>query len=98
MGLDPHILGTFPTPSMLAVLAYGEAESWLSLIKVVPITIFFIVAIAISASGIGGEAIGFKYGKDLGAFANGINGVARTFVAGTLHAGTEMVGRGRESK
>lgn len=78
---------------MLGVLAYGEVEFWLSLIKVISITIFFIVAIVISAGGIGGEKIGFKYWKDPGAFADGINGVAKTFViAGTLYAGTEMVG------
>lgn len=83
----------FLSLSMLGVLAYGEVEFWLSLIKVVSITIFFIVAIAISAGGIGGENIGFKYWKDPGAFADGTNGVARTFViAGTLYAGTEMVG------
>lgn len=83
----------FLSLSMLGVLAYGEVEFWLSLIKVISITIFFIVAIAISAGGIGGEKIGFKYWKDPGAFADGINGVAKTFViAGTLYAGTEMVG------
>lgn len=77
---------------MLGVLTYGEVEFWLALIKVVSITIFFILAIIISAGGIGPK-IGFKYWNDPGAFADGINGVARTFViAGTLYAGTEMVG------
>lgn len=83
----------FLSLSMLGVLAYGEVEFWLSLIKVISITIFFIVAIVISAGGIGPQKIGFKYWNDPGAFADGINGVARTFViAGTLYAGTEMVG------
>ena len=51
------------------------------------------VAIIISAGGIGGQKIGFKYWHDPGAFADSINGVAKTFViAGTLYAGTEMVG------
>lgn len=78
---------------MLGVLAYGEVEFWLSLVKVVSISVFFVVAIAISAEGIGGEKIGFKYWRDPGAFADGVNGVTRTFViAGTLYAGTEMVG------
>lgn len=83
----------FISLSMLGVLAYGEVEFWLSLIKVISITIFFILAIAISAGGIGPQKIGFKYWNDPGAFADSINGVARTFViAGTLYAGTEMVG------
>ncbi|KAL7269371.1 hypothetical protein RUND412_007975 [Rhizina undulata] len=84
---------SFLSLSMLGVLAYGEVEFWLALIKVISISLFFIVAIAISAGGIGPQKIGFKYWKDPGAFADGINGVANTFViAGTLYAGTEMVG------
>ncbi|KAF2499706.1 amino acid permease [Lophium mytilinum] len=79
--------------SALGVLAYGEVEFWLSLIKVLSISVFFIIAIAISAGGIGPQKIGFKYWHNPGAFADGINGVAKTFViAGTLYAGTEMVG------
>ncbi|CAF9927360.1 MAG: hypothetical protein HETSPECPRED_006565 [Heterodermia speciosa] len=79
--------------SMVGILAYGEIEFWLSLVKVISITIFFVVAIVISSGGIGGQKIGFKYWHDPGAFADGINGVAKTFViAGTLYAGTEMVG------
>ncbi|KAL4949323.1 amino acid permease/ SLC12A domain-containing protein [Aspergillus filifer] len=75
------------------VREYGEIEFWLSLIKVLALIVFFILAICISTGGIGGETIGFKYWHDPGAFADGINGVARTFVvAGTLYAGTEMVG------
>ncbi|KAL4890599.1 amino acid permease-domain-containing protein [Aspergillus ambiguus] len=83
----------FLTLSNLGVLAYGEMEFWLSLIKVLALIAFFILAICISAGGVGPEKIGFKYWHDPGAFADSINGVARTFViAGTLYAGTEMVG------
>ncbi|KAL4912768.1 amino acid permease/ SLC12A domain-containing protein [Aspergillus aurantiobrunneus] len=75
------------------VRAYGEMEFWLSLIKVLALIVFFILAICISTGGIGDEVIGFKYWHDPGAFADSINGVAGTFVvAGTLYAGTEMVG------
>lgn len=78
---------------MAGILAYGEIEFWLSLIKVIAILVFFIVAIFISAGVIGPQKIGFKYWHDPGAFADSINGVANTFViAGTLYAGTEMVG------
>lgn len=53
--------------------------------------VFFILAIIISAGGIGPRAIGFEYWHAPGAFADSINGVAKTFVvAGTLYAGTEM--------
>ncbi|KAA8904672.1 amino acid permease [Sphaerosporella brunnea] len=83
----------FLSLSMLGVLAYGEVEFWLALIKVISISIFFVIAIAISTGGIGPHKIGFKYWKDPGAFANGINGVANIFViAGTLYAGAEMIG------
>ncbi|KAL8871415.1 MAG: hypothetical protein Q9174_002745 [Haloplaca sp. 1 TL-2023] len=79
--------------SMAGILAYGEIEFWLSLIKVLAILIFFIVGIFISSGHIGPRTIGFRYWNDPGAFADSINGVARTFViAGTLYAGTEMVG------
>jgi amino acid permease len=60
-------------------------------IKVLALIVFFILAIIISAGGIGPGPIGFKYYHDPGAFNDGINGVAKTFVvAGTLYAGTEM--------
>ncbi|KAL2815066.1 amino acid permease/ SLC12A domain-containing protein [Aspergillus cavernicola] len=75
------------------VREYGEMEFWLSLIKILALIVFFILAICISTGGIGDEVIGFKYWHEPGAFADSINGVARTFVvAGTLYAGTEMVG------
>ncbi|KAK2733579.1 hypothetical protein FQN57_002078 [Myotisia sp. PD_48] len=83
----------FLAMSNLGILAYGEVEFWLALVKVISITVFFILAICINAGGIGGDAIGFRYWNNPGPFADSINGVARTFViAGTLYAGTEMVG------
>lgn len=79
--------------SLLGVRFYGEVEFWLSLIKIISIVAFFIAAIIISSGGAGPGKIGFKYWNDPGAFADGINGVAKTFViAGTLYAGAEMVG------
>ncbi|KAL2818659.1 amino acid permease/ SLC12A domain-containing protein [Aspergillus granulosus] len=79
--------------SNFGVREYGEMEFWLSLIKILALIVFFILAICISTGGIGDQVIGFKYWHNPGAFADSINGVARTFVvAGTLYAGTEMVG------
>ncbi|KAJ5261139.1 hypothetical protein N7478_011734 [Penicillium angulare] len=75
----------FLTLSNLGILAYGEMEFWLSVIKVLALIVFFILAICISTGGIGPQTIGFKYWDHPGAFADGINGVAKTFVvAGTI--------------
>ncbi|CAG7924725.1 unnamed protein product [Penicillium olsonii] len=72
----------FLTLSNLGILAY-----------VLALIVFFILAIIISSGGIGPHKIGFEYWHNPGAFADSINGVAKTFVvAGTLYAGTEMVG------
>lgn len=60
-------------------------------IKVLALVVFFILAIIISSGGIGPQKIGFQYWHNPGAFADSVNGVAKTFVvAGTLYAGTEM--------
>ena len=83
----------FLSLSLFGVLVYGEIEFWLSLIKIVAILIYFILAILIDVGLIGGKMIGFQYWKDPGLFADGINGVAKVFViAGTLYAGVETVG------
>lgn len=66
--------------SMLGVLTFGEVEFWLASIKVLGILAFFITAIFISAGVVGPQKIGFKYWDNPGSFADGINGVARTFV------------------
>lgn len=75
------------------ILLTPSALCRLTLIKVLAILIFFIVAIIINVGGIGGEYIGGRYFHDPGAFADGISGVAKIFVvAGTLYAGCESVG------
>ena len=79
--------------SLVGVLVYGEIEFWLSLIKILAILIYFILAILIDVGAIGGNHIGMRYWQNPGPFADGINGVAKVFViAGTLYAGVEMVG------
>lgn len=79
--------------SLVGVLIYGEIEFWLSLIKVLAILAYFILAILIDIGVIGGTYIGTRYWRHPGSFADGINGVAKVFVvAGTLYAGVEMVG------
>jgi amino acid transporter len=78
--------------SLVGVLVYGEIEFWLSLIKIVAILVYFILAALIDTGVIGGTYIGMQYWRSPGSFADGINGVAKVFViAGTLYAGVEMV-------
>lgn len=69
--------------AFLGIRWYGELEYWLSLIKCLAIGLFFIVAIIINAGGIGGEYLGFRYWGTPGAFADGINGVAKVSRANT---------------
>ena len=79
--------------SLFGVLIYGEIEFWLSLIKILAILAYFILAILIDVGVIGGTYIGMRYWQNPGSFAGGINGVAKIFViAGTLYVGVEMVG------
>jgi amino acid transporter len=79
--------------SLVGVLVYGEIEFWLSLIKILAILMYFILAILIDIGVIGNIHIGTRYWQNPGSFADGINGVAKVFViAGTLYAGVEMVG------
>ncbi|CAF1141514.1 unnamed protein product [Adineta steineri] len=78
--------------SLVGVLVYGEIEFWLSLMKILAILAYFVLAILIDVGVIGGTYIGTRYWQNPGSFADGINGIAQVFViAGTLYAGVEMV-------
>lgn len=79
--------------AMLGVKSFGEAEFWLTLVKVIAIIAFFLCAILISSGVIGGQKIGFRYYKDPGPFANGVKGIFEIFVFAALqYSGTEMIG------
>ncbi|KAE8155080.1 amino acid permease/ SLC12A domain-containing protein [Aspergillus avenaceus] len=79
--------------ALLGVWAYGEAEFWLALFKVIAIAIFFICAILISTGVIGGQKVGFRYYHHPGAFADGVKGVFKIFVFAALqYSGTKMIG------
>ena len=59
---------------LLGVTAFGEAEFWLALLKLVGLTLFFIFSIVYAAGGIkhqDGGTLGFHYWHDPGAFATG---------------------------
>ncbi|KAL1923769.1 uncharacterized protein VTP21DRAFT_8749 [Calcarisporiella thermophila] len=72
---------------------YGEAEYWLSLVKVVTCMVFIVVGILLDAGAIGGETIGDRYWKDPGPFNNGALGTFNVLlVAGYSFQGTEIVG------
>lgn len=77
----------------LGVEAFGEAEFWLALTKIVGIVGFYIFSIVYVSGGISGTpAFGFRYWNDPGAFNGGFRGVALTFVfASTFYSGTEIV-------
>ncbi|KAG5918386.1 hypothetical protein E4U53_004100 [Claviceps sorghi] len=80
---------------LLGVEAFGEAEFWLALFKVLGLTAYFVFAIIYAAGGLIGqkEALGFQYWHDPGAFnGHGFRGVATVFVfCSTFYAGVESV-------
>lgn len=80
---------------LLGIEAFGEAEFWLALFKLVGLTAYFIFAIVYAAGGVGGQesALGFHYWNDPGAFnGNGFRGVAKVFIfCSTFYAGVESV-------
>ncbi|KAI9739680.1 MAG: General amino acid permease [Cirrosporium novae-zelandiae] len=83
----------FMTITLLGVVLYGEMEFWLATIKLIFVLAVFFVSILINTGAIGGDYIGFRYWKDPGPFANGINGFGKVFVlAAVYYAGAEMIG------
>lgn len=77
----------------LGVGAFGEAEYWLALFKIVGMCAFYLFAIIYVSGGVKGQkAFGFQYWNDPGAFNRGFKGVANTFVfASTFYSGTESI-------
>ncbi|KAI8717359.1 AA-permease domain-containing protein [Fusarium sp. LHS14.1] len=80
---------------LLGIEAFGEAEFWLALLKLLGLTAYFIFAIIYAAGGLVGQdkALGFKYWSDPGAFnGNGFRGVATVFVfCATFYSGVESI-------
>ncbi|CAH2352364.1 general amino acid permease Agp3p [[Candida] railenensis] len=77
----------------LGVKAFGEAEYWLALFKIVALIAFYIFSIIYVSGGVKGRpAFGFQYWNNPGAFADGFKGVASVFVyASTFYSGTESI-------
>ncbi|KAK2609072.1 General amino acid permease [Conoideocrella luteorostrata] len=80
---------------LLGVEAFGEAEFWLALFKLLGLTAYFVFSIVYAAGGLIGqqESLGFQYWDDPGAFnGKGFRGVATVFVfCSTFYAGVESV-------
>ncbi|RWA05646.1 hypothetical protein EKO27_g9458 [Xylaria grammica] len=82
----------FQCTSLLGIVFYGEMEFWLAVWKLFTVLGGFLVAILVNTGAIGGEYIGFRYWRDPGVIANGINGFGKTFVLAALYySGTEML-------
>ncbi|KAI3324156.1 amino acid permease/ SLC12A domain-containing protein [Xylariaceae sp. AK1471] len=82
----------FQSTSLLGIVFYGEMEFWLAAWKLFTILGGFLVAILVNTGAIGGEYIGFRYWRDPGVIAHGINGFGKTFVlAAVYYSGTEML-------
>lgn len=80
--------------NLVSVRAYGEAEYWFSVIKVLTVIIFIIVGILVDAGVIGGDKIGFRNWTIPGApIVDGFGGILGVFlVAGFSFQGTELIG------
>ncbi|ANB12950.1 Agp3p [Sugiyamaella lignohabitans] len=80
---------------LLGVAAFGEAEFWLALVKLLGLVAYFIFSIVYVSGGIvnhTGSALGFHYWHNPGAFADGFRGVANVFVfCSTFYAGCESI-------
>ncbi|SAM01105.1 hypothetical protein [Absidia glauca] len=80
--------------NMVGVGLYGELEYWLSMVKVLIVLVFIIIAILVTSGAVGNhEVIGFKYWNDPGAFVGGAVGTVSVLLsAGFSFQGTEIVG------
>ncbi|KAG0196306.1 hypothetical protein BGX28_010304 [Mortierella sp. GBA30] len=80
--------------NFLSVRAYGEAEYWFSVVKVLTVIIFIIVGILVDAGVVGGDRIGFRNWTIAGApVVDGFGGILGVFlVAGFSFQGTELIG------
>ncbi|WFD24004.1 General amino acid permease [Malassezia equina] len=78
---------------MLGVECFGEAEFWLGLVKLLGLAAYFVFSIVYISGGVNGNAFGFQYWNNPGAFGrHGFRGVAMVFVfCSTFYAGIESV-------
>ncbi|RAO71321.1 uncharacterized protein BHQ10_007333 [Talaromyces amestolkiae] len=78
--------------SFFGVIVYGEVEFWLAVWKVICVLVGYLLAILVNTGAIGGDYVGFRFWRDPGPFANGINGFGQSFVLAAVYfSGTEMI-------
>ncbi|KUL84700.1 hypothetical protein ZTR_07611 [Talaromyces verruculosus] len=82
----------YQVTTLLGVVFWGEMEFYFACWKLLCILGGFLCAILLNTGAIGGEYIGFRYWKDPGPIANGINGFGQSFLlAAVYYCGTEML-------
>lgn len=82
----------YQVTNLLGIVFWGEMEFWLACWKLLCILGGFLCAILINTGAVGGDYIGFRYWKDPGPIANGIEGFGQSFLlAAVYYAGTEML-------
>ncbi|KAL8287079.1 hypothetical protein RQP46_004085 [Phenoliferia psychrophenolica] len=97
-GINPGVwiavfLVTICAFNFTGVRAYGEAEFWMSVIKIVTIVGLIIGGIVISAGGVPGTpAIGFKYWHDPGAGIPGAKGRFLAFFSVFIQSAYSFIG------
>ncbi|CAO3589810.1 unnamed protein product [Absidia cylindrospora] len=81
--------------NMVGVGVYGELEYWLSMVKVLIVLVFIIIAILVTSGAVGDHGvIGFKYWNDPGAFVGlgAVETISVLLLAGFSFQGVEIVG------
>ncbi|KAH8886267.1 amino acid permease [Thozetella sp. PMI_491] len=82
----------YQATTLLGVVVWGEMEFYFACWKLLCILGGFLCAILLNTGAIGGEYIGFRYWRDPGPIANGINGFGQSFLlAAVYYCGTEML-------
>jgi amino acid transporter len=72
--------GCYQVTTFFGVVVWGEMEFYFSCWKLICILGGFIAAILLNTGAVGGEYIGFRYWRDPGPIANGINGFGQCFL------------------
>lgn len=82
----------YQVTSLLGVVVWGEMEFYFACWKLFCILGGFLCAILLNTGAIGGEYIGFRFWRDPGPIANGIDGFGQCFLlAAVYYCGTEML-------
>jgi amino acid transporter len=82
----------FQVISLFGVVIYGELEFWLATWKICCVLAGYLIAILVNTGAVGGDYIGFRFWRNPGPFAKGVDGFGQSFLlAAVYYCGTEMV-------